>query len=93
MSSVPADLFMAHDEAGQPADVPGGISGPISMWEQRNGRVDVRPVTHAQGAVLYTTKQAALSGEVVLSDTLRPYRQRLTDRPRVALYSPIEARR
>jgi hypothetical protein len=65
------------------------ISALATKWELRNGLIDVQPVSNAIGAVLYTTKQAALSGEVVLSDTLAPYRERLTDRPRVVLYPPV----
>ena len=53
----------------------------------RNGRVHVQRVDDTKKAVLYTTKDAALSGDMVLSDTMSRYRNRLTDRPRVALYS------
>ena len=56
------------------------------MWHQRNGFVKVTRVDDSRGIVVYATKQAALSGEVELSDTLSLYRDRLTDRPRVALY-------
>jgi len=62
------------------------ISALAAIWEQRNGRVDVRPVSDANGVVLYSTKQAALAGEIVLSDTLAPYRERLTAKPQVDLY-------
>lgn len=47
---------------------------PTAMWQQRNGIVDVRRVYDARRAVLYTTKEAALSGEVTFSDTLGLYR-------------------
>ncbi len=59
---------------------------PAAMWHQRNGFVKVTRVDDSRGIVIYATKQAALSGEVELSDTLSLYRERLTDKPRVVLY-------
>jgi hypothetical protein len=50
------------------------ISAIVAPWRVRNGNVDVRPVHERQGAVLYSTKEAALTGDVVLSDTLIRYR-------------------
>jgi hypothetical protein len=70
--------------------VPHDISALATMWELRNGLINVQPVNNTIGVVLYSTKQAALSGEVVLSDTLAAYRDRLTDRPRVVLYPTID---
>lgn len=66
--------------------VPHDISALAKMWELRNGRIDVRPVTSTAGIVLYSTKQAAHSGEVLLSDTLAEYRNRLSGETRVRLY-------
>jgi len=66
------------------------ISALATMWELRNGRVDVRPVTNGTGVVLYSTKEAAFSGEVVLSDTLTLYRDQRTDRSRVVLYPLVD---
>src|SRR5207249_9081449 len=67
---------------------------PEAMWHQRNGFVKVTPVDDSRGAVLYTTKQAVLSGDIELSsDTLSRYRDRLTERPRVALYPQDEEER
>ena len=73
--------------------VPHDIAAVATMWKLRNGLIDVQPVSDANKAVLYTTKQAALSGEVVLSDTLARYREQLTDRPRVVLYPLVEDER
>jgi hypothetical protein len=56
------------------------------LWALRNGHIDVKPVTDGAGIVLYSTKQAALSGEIVLSDTLPLYVNRLPAHERVALY-------
>jgi hypothetical protein len=70
--------------------VPHDISALATMWELRNGRIDVRPVSNAIGVVLYTTKEAALSGELVLSDTLTLYRDRLTERPRVVMHPLVD---
>lgn len=79
-----AGAWHAH---GLLVGVPGELGkAPAAMWEQRNGRFHAQPVTGSRGAVLYTSKDAALSGEIVLSDTLACYREWLTDRSRVALY-------
>ncbi len=72
------------------ADVRGDISALATIWESRNGQIDVQPVTNGPGAVLYTTKEAALSGEILLSDTLASYGKRFTDQPCVALYPFVQ---
>lgn len=59
---------------------------PAAVWTTRNGRIDVRPVWDARGATLYTTKSAAATGEVVWSDTLKPYVQPATAHQRVRLH-------
>lgn len=46
---------------------------PAAMWRQRNGHIDIRPVFEPRGAVLYSTKEAAASGEVVVADTMKRY--------------------
>jgi hypothetical protein len=51
------------------------LKGASMMWEERNGRIDCRDVTDATGVSLYTSKQAALHGNIVLSDTLARYRE------------------
>jgi hypothetical protein len=61
---------------------------PEAMWRQRNGQIKVRTVTEYHGLALYTTKSAALTGEIELSDTLSRYRALLGDGPLVDLYSP-----
>jgi hypothetical protein len=50
---------------------------PRAMWQARNGHADVRRVDSPLLAALYTTKSAALEGEVVLSDTLLRYKDLL----------------
>ena len=47
------------------------------IWKARNGRIDIRRVYEAAGAMLYATKQAAATGEIVVSDTLGTYRRSL----------------
>ena len=42
-------------------------------WQWRNGRPQVQEVFDRGGAVLYISKEAAASGEVVACDTLRRY--------------------
>ena len=71
--------------AGAPPD----ISVLATLWELRNGRIKVQPVTDVNGAVLYSTKNAALSGDVVLSDTVRRYRQQFSNTPGVALFPQV----
>lgn len=61
------------------------LSSATPLWEARNGGVDVRPVHNAHGVVLYSTKEAALSGELILSDTLWRYRTESPVRRRVNL--------
>ena len=56
------------------------------LWQLRNGKIDIRPVRDEAGAVLYTTKEAALLGRVSLSPALRHYRDRLSTFPTVLLY-------
>ena len=55
-------------------------------WQLRNGHAHVAAVTDGMKAVMYATKEAALSGEVVCSDTLSKYRERLNERPIARLW-------
>lgn len=65
----------------------GNLEAAVAMWRERNGQIDMKAVARSPGSlVLYTTKDAALSGEVVWSDTLARYRDQLTLEPIVALY-------
>lgn len=73
------------------AGVPNDIALLARLWELRNGRIDVQAVSNAVGAVLYSTKEAALAGEIILSETVGKYRDRVTGRPRVALYRLADA--
>ena len=68
------------------AGVEHDISAVAAIWRMRNGQVDVRAVHDTQRIVLYSTKQAALSGEIVLSDSVGLYRDRLGIAPRVLLH-------
>jgi hypothetical protein len=60
------------------------IPEACGMWKARNGHIDVRPVTDRQGASLYTSKSAALTGDIVWSDTCR--RHMSSAEGRIALY-------
>jgi hypothetical protein len=59
---------------------------PVAIWRQRNGYIDVERVTNVDGAALYTTKAAALTGDIELSDTVARYRNRASTKLRVDLY-------
>lgn len=76
------------------AGVAAGL-GPVlpAMWEQRNGIFHQRPVDGTSRAVLYTTKDAALNGEIVLSDTIRRYMASASALPRVALHPDFSGSR
>lgn len=62
------------------------LTAPTAMWIARNGFVRSVPVSDARGAALYTTKSAAGSSEIVWSDTLARYRDRLAETATVLLY-------
>jgi hypothetical protein len=70
------------------AGAPPRLPAACELWKVRNGHIDVRPVRDVRGASLYASKSAALTGEIVWSDTCRRYWSRcaVTD---VALH-PIE---
>jgi hypothetical protein len=51
----------------------GPIDAAVGLWQVRNGRVDVRLVTQASGAVLYASKDAYQTGAIYVSDTLGLY--------------------
>lgn len=53
---------------------PSTLTEAAGMCTARNGRIDIRQIHDVRGATLYASKQAALSGEIVLSDTLPRYR-------------------
>lgn len=65
------------------------LNAPAAMWKARNGFVDIRRVSARFGAALYTTKQAALTGDVVLSDTLAKYRNCLGEEVLVPLFPAV----
>ena len=52
----------------------GAVQGVAAFWKARNGRAHARRVDNSHKAVLYSTKEAALRGEVVLSDTVTLYK-------------------
>lgn len=49
----------------------------VRSWCFRNGIAKVTPVFDTEGAVTYLTKDAALDGEIVLSDTMTGYKDKL----------------
>lgn len=51
------------------------LSPLAKIWELRNGRVNVQRVRGSLETLLYVTKDAAISGDIVLSDTLTHYLQ------------------
>jgi len=55
------------------------------LWRTRNGHAKIVPVHDTSGAVLYTTKEAYRTGEIVLSDTLTRYRNQLATNELVKL--------
>ena len=74
-----------------------GLSRPIgdaahSMWKERNGRLLIQSVDDSKRLTIYTTKQAALTGEIVCSDTLGRYRQPNTRSPWVVDLQPCDQR-
>jgi len=75
------------------ADVPGDISPLAAIWSSRNGSVDVQAVRNLSGVILYATKEAAISGEILLSHSLEAYADRQFGRPQIALYPAVEGNR
>jgi hypothetical protein len=59
---------------------------PEAIWRQRNGYIDVDRVTDVDVAALYTTKAAALTGDIELSDTVARYRNCASTKLLVDLY-------
>ncbi len=57
----------------------------LSMWHLRNGRTHAMRVAEPGTAALYTTKEAAITGEVVWADSLVRYGSTLLASQRVAL--------
>jgi hypothetical protein len=49
--------------------------GPAApaMWRQRNGRIQISPVDNTRRVSLYMSKDAAVAGEIVVSDTVARY--------------------
>ena len=83
-----------HSHAVMLADRPGwSPEAGLPAWTERNGRIDLRPVTDREGIALYTTKRAAEAGTIVLSDTLVKYRSLVqpTDPIVVPLVAPEAA--
>ncbi len=66
------------------------LSEALGMWEARNGSIRVDPVDRVSGITLYTTKQAAAAGTIVLSDTMHRYRPALAADIVVSL-CPVES--
>jgi hypothetical protein len=56
------------------------------MWVGRNGGAVIKPI-YDEGAAMYTTKAAALNGEIVLSDTIGQFRNELNASVVVSLHA------
>jgi len=54
----------------------------LPVWQVRNGRIEVRRVTDQAGIALYTSKEAADAGTLVLSNTFTQYQSRVPARRR-----------
>jgi hypothetical protein len=74
------------------AGLPNDIAPLAQLWTLRNGEINVQVVSNSVGAVLYSTKEAALSGAIILSDTVVRYRGQLADTPRVHWRGRMTAR-
>ena len=65
------------------------------LWRARNGHLVAKAVYDCAGAALYTTKDNAVSGEVVIADSLARYTsdaaEPLAPQPVVRLYGDGEA--
>jgi hypothetical protein len=59
---------------------------PEGMWRQRNGYIEVVRVRDSAAVAVYTTKSAALTGEIELSDTLVRYHNFVAASVVVSLY-------
>jgi hypothetical protein len=58
----------------------------LETWRERNGKIDLQPVSDVRGVAMYTTKELAAEGEIVLSDTLARYKNCLASSPVVDLF-------
>ncbi|MGE3704251.1 MAG: hypothetical protein AB7I13_03195, partial [Vicinamibacterales bacterium] len=68
------------------------LIAPKAMWWARNGHADVRSLSGTDRVTLYATKEAAFSGEIVVSDTLMRYRSALRSDLPVLLYPDASLR-
>ncbi len=57
-----------------------------SVWRVRNGFIAVERVTGVSGIAMYTSKEAAVTGEMVVSDNIGEYRSALADTETVKLH-------
>ncbi len=73
--------------AGAPSD----LSCVASIWQQRNGHFHSRTIDNQTRAVLYSTKEAALSGEILFSDTVGLYKGRRSDHGSIQLCPGIDS--
>ena len=64
----------------------GELKAASMMWRERNGAIKCQRVSDVAGVALYTTKDAAMRGEIVWSDTLARYRDDLQIAQCVALH-------
>jgi hypothetical protein len=59
-------------------------------WRLRNGHVDVQPIWGQPGAVFYATKDVPYGSEIVFSDTIDRYRNRLVSEVVIRLTSLVD---
>ena len=80
-------VMLANSETWSP-------KAALQVWKTRYGRIDLRPVHDLRGLGLYLTKEAAVAGTIVLSDTLVKYKPAVTttDPPVVPLVTADSAR-
>jgi hypothetical protein len=64
----------------------GELTAAAMMWRERNGQLDCRSVNDTVGVTLYASKEAAVSGEIVWSDTLGRYLAEVKAHETVALH-------
>ena len=57
------------------------VEPAVGAWKQRNGFAQSRKVTDVPGVALYTSKQAADEGYIILSQALSRYKNHLADEP------------
>src|SRR5262249_52989821 len=55
------------------------LDGPVAIWNARNGHAHVQRVQSVTGVAMYSAKDVAHGGEVMVSDTLGRFCSQLAD--------------